>query len=424
MEINKNGNNENTIKQFPVNYNLRPKYYDEFQCKAQDCKVTCCAGWGITMNRKDYLKMRSQRGSEEFNQKIKKALHRIKNGPSEDFYAEINCNENQCCPLCTEEGLCSLQIECGFEALPKVCKKFPRAENAVYSGYLEHSLTLGCEAVLELLWDLPEGIDFVSDELPQSEKMIGSCSTSSPNLYFQEIRSLCIDLLQDRRFPVRQRILLMGLFLQKLPFDVAKVPQWCIETEQAIQSAALLELSQGLCQTTEDMTKKYVAQNMQILIQPALNSKNSVLEEYHKKLLSKFLCHTESEEEENDGISINLPFYQQCKKRFLQTFGDMEYFFENIMVSLFFHYSLPILSSKEDMWKEYVGFCNLYSLLRFVAITSCTEDGEQPKEQLIKAIVWIAREILHSRETNQRLKEIFFENESASLAHMAVLLSE
>ncbi len=422
MEINENGNNGNTIKQFPINYNLRPKYYNDFQCKAQDCRVTCCTGWGIIMNRADYLKMRSQRGSEEFNQKIKKALRLIKNGQEEDFYAEICYDERNYCPLYTKEGLCGLQIECGFEVLPQICKTFPRFEKYAHSGYLERSLSFGCEAVLELLWDLPEGIDFILDELPQSEQMIGSSRISIPNVYFQEIRSLCIDLLQDRRFLVRQRILLMGFFLQKLPFDIAKISQWCAETEAIMKGAAFAELVETLCQTTEDMTQKYISQNVQIWMQASIHSQNSKLEKYHKKLLNQFLLNTESEEE--NSISKKIAYYQQCKERFIHNFGDIEYFFENIMVSLFFEQQHPTLSSKEDMWKEYISFCNIYSSIRFMAIISCTEDAENPKEQLIDTLLFIAREVLHSSKTIQNFKELFVQNKSTTLAHMAILLSE
>ena len=34
---------------------LMPAYYKEFHCLASACQDTCCAGWKIEFNKKDYL---------------------------------------------------------------------------------------------------------------------------------------------------------------------------------------------------------------------------------------------------------------------------------------------------------------------------------------------------------------------------------
>lgn len=42
----------------PIRSALIPIFYQNFQCLAQDCKDSCCAGWSITFNKKDYLALR------------------------------------------------------------------------------------------------------------------------------------------------------------------------------------------------------------------------------------------------------------------------------------------------------------------------------------------------------------------------------
>lgn len=157
-----------TLKKQKIEADLRPAYYDAFHCLAQDCHISCCKGWHITFDRKDYLALRRQQGSEELNQRMKKSLSRLKNNRI-GHYAEFVL-DGDCCPLLAEDGLCALQKECGHDALPTVCRTYPRRESAALSGYLERALSPSCEAVLELLWNLPEGIDFVSDPLPKSEQ--------------------------------------------------------------------------------------------------------------------------------------------------------------------------------------------------------------------------------------------------------------
>ena len=46
---------------------LRPAYYDDFCCLAADCKLSCCKGWNITFNKKDYLALKRQEGSQDLN---------------------------------------------------------------------------------------------------------------------------------------------------------------------------------------------------------------------------------------------------------------------------------------------------------------------------------------------------------------------
>ena len=143
--------------QLPIHYDLRPAYYDRFQCLAGACRFSCCKGWNITFNKKDYLALKRQEGSDELTANLTRNVRRIRQGPNaERFYGEFDMSGGTC-PLLREDGLCSLQLEKGHGALPEVCRVFPRTQAYSDSGYLERRLTPACEAVLELLWDLPDG---------------------------------------------------------------------------------------------------------------------------------------------------------------------------------------------------------------------------------------------------------------------------
>ncbi len=435
-------------KNINIIHSLRPAYYDDFQCLAQDCKFTCCAGWKITMNRKDYLKVHDQHGSELLNQQLKQALRKIKKTPTENMYAELRCNANGFCPMLTEDHLCRLQMECGYQALPDVCQSFPRNKNYSSSGFMEQSLSIACEAVLELLWNLPEGIDFSVEELPKQDCRNGELSMDSPNLYFHEIRSLCIDILQDRRFPIAQRIFLMGFFFQKFPTETQNIPKWYTETQAILTQPNIVEIAASFINEKEDFSATFLLQNIKTMMSYDMSISDKALNDYRAKLLTDFLLkiqktntpsnssddvHTEHKKELTDtpdsqntfyNISTNIVLYHQSKENFHHIFGDMEYFFENLAVAIFFDRRLPNLDTKEALWKNYVNFCNVYSLLRFIAITSCREIVPNQKDLLFEGILFIARGLLHSPDTQTSLNDLFFHNESSSLAHMAVLLSQ
>lgn len=41
-----------------LEYDLRPVYYDKFQCLAGNCCFICCKGWRITFDRKDFMALK------------------------------------------------------------------------------------------------------------------------------------------------------------------------------------------------------------------------------------------------------------------------------------------------------------------------------------------------------------------------------
>ena len=63
-----------------INNDLRPAYYDDFRCLAAGCRYSCCKGWRISFNKKDYLSLKRQEGSEEFNARMDHGLRRIRKG--------------------------------------------------------------------------------------------------------------------------------------------------------------------------------------------------------------------------------------------------------------------------------------------------------------------------------------------------------
>ena len=175
---------------------LRPGYYDGFQCLMGGCRLNCCkGGWHINFGKKDYLTIKKQKGSPELNAGLDHCLQRIRENVDEQYrYGEFIL-QNGNCPL-LRDGKCGLQLEKGEKVLPFVCRTFPRTETPMPSGYLERTLTPACEGVLELLWNLPDGVDFVSDPLPREEWKIYTYEESASPLLgsFEEIRELCVEI--------------------------------------------------------------------------------------------------------------------------------------------------------------------------------------------------------------------------------------
>ena len=399
-----------------IQYDLRPLYYDSFHCLAADCRYTCCRGWKIPFDKKDYLRLKQLKCSPELDAALKGCLRRVKKGPwAKNFYGEFDLAGGYC-PMMRKDGLCSLQLEQGHDTLPTVCKIFPRSGRYPASCYLERSLSPACEGVLELLWNLPDGVDFVSDPLPEEEwKEADPEALIWLRPHFQDIRSQCIDILQNRWYPLPQRILLMGLALKELVDGERDISRWLAHAQlladdpETAKALSALDRADGL--------PMFLTNN--IIILRKIYNPTSDFASVPDELCAALGCEYR---EETGRVVITTAPYLETRARYEEQFADREYFMENLIVALFFHRHLPELGSAEELWKSYVQFCNLYSFYRFMAVMSCREGIEDPKAELFRLVVCASRALIHNTAQQNQLRDELFQNDSTTLAHMAILL--
>lgn len=400
-----------------VDEDLRPAYYDDFRCLAEECKISCCKDWNVSFSKKDYLSLKRQEGSPKLNALLESGVRRIrKSSRADQFYGEINMDSGVC-PLLREDCLCSLQKEKGHSALPHICRVFPRSEEYLSSGYLERSLSPSCEGMLSLLWDLPEGIEFRSDPLPKAQRkriVLGKDDKSAHNaLWFSKVREWCVDLLQDRRFTLPQRIFLMGLGLKDLADGEEDMERW-------MERAAVLPDSvdmTDLLPTGDQELLMYLGSCVYTLMMLPSNDSNGmpVKMDLMKTLVPESQIATKN-------FTTSLAPYLEARARYEERFGGRDYFMENLMVSIFFYLHLPQMYPRENLWKEYVNFCNLYASYRFLSVMSCRKGAPGDRGELFRLMVFASRALIHNGRRQTRLRDELFKNDSATLAHMAILL--
>lgn len=392
---------------------LMPRFYQDFHCVMGACKDNCCDdNWRIEFNKKDYLTVKravQEAGLEE----EARCVRRLREREHDGYYAEFTVRETGRCTFHTPEGLCRLQLKCGAETLPSVCRNFPRRQIYTIAG-LERSLSPACEGVLALLWDLTEGIDFVEEPLPKAEWRDG-VPISPVAERFGDIRSLCIDVLQERRLKLSQRMLLLGLLLQRLRDADWKAAdtagRWLEQSEALLRdpsaaSAALVRLPR--------QTGMYLSENLRVLVGACSQSQKELVEE---------LCAAVSDDCSLLGtgsVQLDLSRYQELEGKLEELLGHSEHFFENLMVNLVFYTTFPSLESPENLWNEYVNLCNMYSFYRFTAVCGCHK--EVSRERLFHVLVQANRRLLHNRSNQAQLRDELIQNSSTSLAHMAILL--
>lgn len=410
--------NQEKIK-LPIHSALVPVFYRNFHCLAQDCRDSCCVNWSITFDKKDYLRLRRLDAPAGLRERLEKGVLRQREGSRDGvLYGKFALDANNGrCPFLDPDGLCAIQRSCGGDALPNVCRTYPR--KTVYTpAAKEYSLSPSCEGVLQQLWDLPDGVEFVEDPLPRVDQRDANIVPEDTlSVFFAPLRGLFIDILQDRSMSLTERMLYLGIVVQRLQkedWDNFDPDAW-VETVNPQADADSVREEAANIQGNREM---YLVQNLNVLNKIARGEKVWTAE------ISRALGVTVMRGKAGSSGELTVQFskdvYEEALARFQAAFPDAEYFFENLMVASALYMVFPSLGSREALWKSYVSLCSLYSFFRFVAVAGCRE--EATKERLFHMIVMASRSTLHNQNRFDGFREELFEHNSTTLAHMAILL--
>lgn len=411
------------VIKLPIRSALIPVFYQKFHCLAQDCRDTCCVDWKITFDKKDYLRLRRLDAPAGLRERLDKGVRRERKAVhSGVFYGKFDLDANGGrCPFLEPDGLCAIQRACGHDALPRVCTSYPR-KIGYSTAAKEYALSPSCEGVLQQLWDLPDGVEFVEDPLPKADcRDVPIPQGENLLLGFAPLRGLFIDILQNRTMSLTERMLYLGIIIQRLQkadwegFD----PDGWIE-QTVLPSEA--DKVKGVAAKIEGNRDMYLMQNLKVLDAIPNGKKSEIYRtlKIEQKVTLSLKEDGTADQEARRTTNVSRDAYADALAGFRTAFADREYFFENLMVASALYLDFPDLSSKEGLWKSYVSLCNLYSFFRFVSVAGCAEDPS--KEQLFHMIVMASRATLHNRDRFNGFQEELFQHSSTTLAHMAILL--
>ena len=161
----------------------QPDYYSTFCCLGKDCPLTCCAGWTISIDEDSLAFYDTLPGAA--GREVRNAV---------DWEEACFLTNDGRCRLLTEEGLCSLQIAAGEEALCDTCRLYPR-HTEEFKGCREHSLNLSCPAAAMLILfdkkELPALVEAEDDEEEEIE------FDEFDEEAFQNLLSMRAEIFQD-----------------------------------------------------------------------------------------------------------------------------------------------------------------------------------------------------------------------------------
>lgn len=359
-----------------------PEYYDDFRCKCGACRRTCCRGWNITLSMREYYSLRAVQGSEELQRRIAGGLEII-SGDTERYAAFVRTQDGSC-PLLRKDGLCALQAECGEEALPSVCRDYPRVVRADYACELAFSAS--CEAVTGFLLGSEEPLRIVRREIDLPAPETAGHDEQTMRL-LRNVRVVCVRVLQDRSLPVADRVAHLIAMLHEL---------------HAYEAAGDMR---GLCAAAEKLSKHefpllrvpeadWIHLGAPLALSGAFFQSSPSLSAFWPKMTAALHLPQERAEWTEEHFIRAERRYALLKGRFADTHPRWQEHWERLMVNYMFYTRLPFSDRLAGFKDEALAFAACYAMTRFAAVTIAGEQADAAV--LVDIVAAVMRLIEHS----------------------------
>lgn len=373
---------------------LQPTYFEKFSCIGADCEDTCCAGWKVAVDKKSFHKYRKVT-SGVLAQTLKTNITRERVEPSDDAYAKIKLDEEGNCAFLNENRLCNIYIELGEDYLCHTCTTYPRLVRRV-DNRIEKSLTPSCPEAARLLLLNPEGIDFTLHEEEVDETYVGYVEMST---LFEEIRMFAIRILQSRHTSIENRLVVLGMFLEKLHTTSQKewekkIPLYTKIYTRILQDAERRNLFKELPDTAGMLEIAYaLIQNQETV---SVRFRECLME------LQEGLQLVNEEEVEH---SINL--YENIQQKYYDPFFEQHsYILENYLVNCVFKDAVT-----SNFYFEYEAMRIRFLYMKVILMGMVSYHQTLSKEMVIKLIQATSKTFDTNKEYRDGLKEILKEHE-------------
>lgn len=406
---------------------LQPEYVKNFVCDGITCEDNCCQGyWGIPVDEEHYKKIKKIQ-DKDLKDKVKKYIRRNRTNPTKESYGKIHQDKelNQCIFL-TEDKLCEIQGKLGADYLCNTCMVYPRDMSSI-DGKYERSLTMSCPIAAKQALLNPELMAFEQfEEVAETRMMINSgrldtqnhLFPNKPQKHFWDIRIFSISLLQNRNYPLGDRLIILGIIYKKI--------EELSENKRVAEIPSMLDNMAELIETgffKGELEK--VTPNVQIQIQM---TKAMVDRKIHRGIISeRYLeCFKDTlmglgyvEEVELEEVIEN--YAKNYKGYYAPYIEEKEYILENYLVNEYFRQMMPF-GRYENIWDSYVFLCVLYSMTKLHLIGMAGYHRQLNDDLTLKLIQSLSKEVIHNIKYTSGVIQVIKDSGYDSLAYMSILL--
>ncbi len=222
------------MKQLITDTMLMPAYATRFACIGGDCEDTCCAGWGVTLDKASFYRYQSSFDAE-LRPLFSKHVKRYPHSKSAEDYGHIELMKDEChsCALLSDKKLCRIYERLGEQALSDTCSYYPRTIHR-FGALHQMTLTLSCPEAARLALLDKEAFDMVGQEQSVTLGYLGVVKARfGLSLEVMEaVRTLFFQVLLSQDISLSNRLKVIGRCCERL--------QDLLEAKQADAVPALL----------------------------------------------------------------------------------------------------------------------------------------------------------------------------------------
>jgi len=403
----------------------RPTYAASFRCISSACEDTCCQGWSVPIDRATYEKYRS---IDTLKAHLGSLIVLNTANPTPADHARIPLTATSTCPFLDPQHLCGIQKQLGPEALSVTCATYPRAISTV-AAEREEALNLSCPEAARLTLLDPK---LISPMGPSSYRHLTSAEAHLA------IREFALSLVADRRYPLWQRMYLLGILARRLETlsGARAVADWAESNPTTVAhmlaDSARIVRFQRLRPLMDDMPPQ-PAQQLQLVMQ-LLRTRLS-----QPPLPARFL---ECVQDFESGLRCNtatceqdiLTAYTDANRLYFRPFMERHpHVLENYITNHIFKNHYPFTHPRDrysdlqqeqpDAEVEHLVLSVHLALIQALLIGMAGHYREAfDAPHVVKLIQSFARTFEHSRESQTQIKTFVLAHQLNRLGGIALLL--
>ena len=235
------------MKKFVTDTMLMPTYVSRFSCIGGDCEDTCCAGWGVTLDKESFLQYQSS-FDPVLRPLFSRHVKRYAASKSDLDYGHIELQGDACrsCSMLSETKLCRIQERLGEAALSNTCAYYPRTIHR-FGDLHQMVLSLSCPEAARLALLAEDAFDLQGEERTApldyitEVKPSGGLSVEA----MEDVRTLLFQILRSPDATLSDRLKLIGRSCDRLTDLISQqrtgeLPALLLSIEEDLDSGAAM----------------------------------------------------------------------------------------------------------------------------------------------------------------------------------------
>lgn len=395
---------------------LKPFYYDNFKCTANECIDNCCSNWRINIDEKTFKKYKKLKG--EWGKKINNNISRKRNNPNYLQYGKINLKNNKC-SLLSENGLCTIHGSLGEDYLCNTCRAYPR-EIRKYGEIYERNLSISCPEVARYIIKCKYNFSFnlENEKLSDLDKDYIINNKYNEKLYniLWDTRSLSMEIIQFKEIEIWKRISFFKMLTDKVQ-NIINEKQYDNYEEvlnnfrEQITSINVIN-SLDKISLIPDVKIKFIQSALQVRANNGLNNDKftSLIIEYNELF------------DKNIDFKNNVENIIKIEEEFNTYLKEQENIIENLLIYLIYKYFMKSLHTK-DLNAEVNNIILSYAMMKMLLLSRYNKNDKKLNEDdFVEVFYLFSRNVEHNTVFLPNIYKDIKEAGYDTLAYMTILV--